>query len=220
MFTARYRPYVIMNAAMTLDGKIATKSNDSKISSKLDLIRVHKLRATVDAILVGINTVLIDNPRLTARYGGKNPVRVIVDSKSRIRLGARVMHSCKTIPTIVASSETAPKSKIARIRSLGADVVVCGKKRVNLERLLMLLKKKGISRLLVEGGGEINWSMLRNGLVDEVMVTISPRIVGGRDAVTLVEGDGFAKIDNGIKLKLVKVRKLGNELILFYRPIN
>jgi len=217
---ARYRPYVILNAAMTLDGKIATAARDSRISSMKDLERVHKLRSKVDAILVGINTVLIDDPMLSARLvNGKNPARVIVDSRARIKLGSKIMRSCDKALTIIASSERASKAKLQKIRSKGATPIVLGKSNVDLAKLLSILKDKGINRLLVEGGGEINWSMLKNGLVDEIMVAVAPRIVGGRNAVTLVEGRGFAKISNGIKLKLYKVTKNDSEVILFYRVV-
>ena len=217
---ARYRPYVILNAAMTLDGKIATAARDSRISSMKDLERVHKLRSKVDAILVGINTVLIDDPMLSARLvNGKNPARVIVDSRARIKLGSKIMRSCDKALTIIASSERASKGKLQKIRSNGATPIVLGKSNVDLAKLLSILKDKGINRLLVEGGGEINWSMLKNGLVDEIMVAVAPRIVGGRNAVTLVEGRGFAKISNGIKLKLYKVTKNDSEVILFYRVV-
>ncbi len=217
---ARSRPYVIMNAAMTLDGKIATAAKDSKISSRKDLERVHKLRSKVDAILVGINTILIDDPMLTVRHvNGKNPVRVIVDSGARIRLDSRIMRSCDRVLTIIASSEKASKARLEKIRALGAIPIVLGKNKVDLRKLLSFLKDSGMKKVLVEGGGEINWSVLANNLVDEIMVTISPRIVGGRDAVTLVEGGGFAKIRNGLKLKLYRVTKNGSEVVLFYRVI-
>jgi 2,5-diamino-6-(ribosylamino)-4(3H)-pyrimidinone 5'-phosphate reductase len=170
--------------------------------------------------MVGINTVLIDDPMLTAKLvNGKNPTRIIIDSKARIGLNSRIMQSCDKILTIIASSEMASKAKLQKIATKGAAAMVLGKSKVDLERLLSVLKDIGISKLLVEGGGEINWSMLLNGLVDEVLVTISPRIVGGRNAVTLVEGQGFAKITNGIKLKLYKVSKNESEVVLFYRVI-
>jgi len=217
---ARSRPYVILNAAMTLDGKIATTARDSKISSRKDLERVHDLRSKVDAILIGINTALIDDPMLTAKHvNGKNPARVIVDSKARIRLDSKIMRSCDKVLTIIASSEKASKAKLEKIRAQGAVVMVLGKSKVDLARLLSILKDSGINRLLVEGGGEINWTMLADDLVDEVMVTIAPRIVGGRNAVTLVEGGGFAKISKGIKLKLYKVTKNDSEVVLFYRVV-
>jgi len=216
----RYRPYVILNAAMTLDGKIATAARDSKISSRKDLERVHNLRSKVDAILVGINTVLIDDPMLTARHANsKNPARVIVDSRARIKLDSRIMRTCDKALTIIASSEKASKAKLEKIRAQGAVAVVLGKSKVDIAKLLSVLKDSGINRLLVEGGGEINWAMLANGFVDEVIVAIAPRIVGGRNAVTLVEGEGFTKMNNGIKLKLYKVTKNDSEVVLFYRVV-
>ena len=220
MLMVRYRPYVILNAEMTLDGKIATSSGDSAISSSKDLARVHKLRAKVDAILVGINTVLADDPMLTARNGRKNPTRVIVDSKAKIGFATKIMRSCNIVSTIIAVSERASKSKLKKIRSYGATVLLCGKNKVDLKKLLAMLKRRGIKRLLVEGGGEINWSALKDGLADEILVTVAPRIVGGRHAITLVEGEGVPRISDGVKLKLGKIRRIGNEVVLSYKAIN
>ncbi|MGH9877969.1 MAG: 2,5-diamino-6-(ribosylamino)-4(3H)-pyrimidinone 5'-phosphate reductase [Nitrososphaerales archaeon] len=217
---ARYRPHVIMNAAMTLDGKITTVARDSKISSTKDLLRVHRLRSKVDAVMVGINTVLADDPMLTARrVKGRNPTRIIVDSKARIGLDSRIMHSCNKILTIIATSQKASRAKLEKIIARGAIVIILGKNKVDLAKLLSILKDSGMNRLLVEGGGEINWAMLASGFVDEVMVTVAPRIVGGRNAVTLVEGPGFAKISKGIKLKLHRAAKNGNEIVLFYKVV-
>lgn len=217
---ARSRPYVILNAAMTLDGKIATIARDSRISSRKDLARVHRLRTKVDAILVGINTVLVDDPLLTARYSdGKNPARIIVDSRARIKLDSKIMRSCDSVPTIIATTEKASRSKLKKIKSYGAVPLILGKSKVDLAKLLAILNDSGIKKLLVEGGAEINWSMLSQRFVDEVMVTIAPKIVGGRNAVTLVEGKGFARISKGIKLKLSKATKSGNEVVLFYKVV-
>ncbi len=216
----RYRPHIIMNAAMTLDGKITTVARDSQISSTKDLLRVHRLRSKVDAVMVGINTVLADDPMLTARrVNGKNPTRIIVDSKARIGLNSRIMRSCNKILTIIATSQKASRAKLQNIIAKGAIVIILGKNKVDLAKLLSILKDSGMKRILVEGGGEINWAMLANGFVDEVMVTVAPRIVGGRNAVTLVEGRGFAKVSKGIKLKLHEIAKNGNEIILFYKVV-
>jgi 2,5-diamino-6-(ribosylamino)-4(3H)-pyrimidinone 5'-phosphate reductase len=201
---------------MTLDGKIASRIGDSSISSKTDLARVHRLRAKVDAILVGINTVLKDDPMLTNRFGGSNPLRVIVDSRARIKLKSRIMRSCNTVPTVIGVSRTASKSKLVALRSRGANPIVCGEKNVDLRKLLRSLRKMGVKVLLVEGGGEINWSMLSHRLVDEIMVTVSPKIVGGRDTVTLVEGYGFATMSKGIKLRLQRITRMKNEVVLSY----
>jgi 2,5-diamino-6-(ribosylamino)-4(3H)-pyrimidinone 5'-phosphate reductase len=220
---------VIINGAMTVDGKIATSNGDSKISSKEDLMRVHKLRASVDAIVVGISTILADDPRLTVRLvKGKNPARVIVDSRGRIPLDSQIMYTASKVKTIVAVTEQAPEEKIMKLRDMGAQVLVIseGKKGqsaavphgVNLKMLFRKLEKMGLKTILVEGGGELNWSLLRLGLVDELRVTIAPKIAGGRLATTLVEGDGFDEIAQGVRLQLKKIeRKKTGELVLYYQ---
>ncbi|MDQ3836959.1 MAG: 2,5-diamino-6-(ribosylamino)-4(3H)-pyrimidinone 5'-phosphate reductase [Thermoproteota archaeon] len=220
---------VIINSAMTVDGKIATSSGDSKISSREDLTRVHKLRASVDAIVVGISTILADNPRLTVRLAkGRNPARVIVDSKGRIPLDSQIIRTASKVRTIVAVTDKAPDEKITKLRDMGAEVLVIseGKKGqsaavphgVNLKLLFHKLEKMGLKKILVEGGGELNWSLLHLWLVDELTITIAPRIAGGRLATTLVEGDGFDEIAQSIKLRLKKIeKKKGDELVLHYK---
>lgn len=220
---------VTINGAMTVDGKIATTSGDSKISSREDLLRVHKLRASVDAIVVGISTILGDDPRLTVRLvKGKNPARVIVDSRGRIPIDSQIMHTALKIRTIVAVTDQAPEEKIRTLEDLGAQVLLIseGKKGqsaavphgVNLKKLFRRLEKMGLRRILVEGGGELNWSLLRLGLVDELIVTIAPKIAGGRLATTLVEGDGFDEIAQGISLQLKRMeQKNTGELVLYYK---
>jgi 2,5-diamino-6-(ribosylamino)-4(3H)-pyrimidinone 5'-phosphate reductase len=219
---------VVINGAMTVDGKIATTSGDSKISSKEDLLRVHRLRASVDAIVVGISTILADDPRLTVRLvSGKNPDRVIVDSKGRIPIDSQIMRSASRIRTVIAVTDQAPEEKIRKLEEMGAQVLVIreGKKGksaavphgVNLRELFRRLERRGLKKILVEGGGELNWSLLRLGLVDELTVTIAPRIAGGRLATTLVEGDGVDEIAQGIRLQLKQVEQRKNgELVLRY----
>lgn len=206
---------------MTVDGKIATASGNSRISSGLDLLRVHKLRSSVDAILVGISTVLVDNPLLTVRLikpnKGSNPVRVVVDSHARIPIESRILKTAHRIETIVFVSKRANDIKIQSIRSTGAMVSISGAETVDLSDALLDLKKMGFENILVEGGGEINWSLLSLGVVSELIVTISPKIVGGRSAITLVEGDGYEKISQAINMELKKVlRERNGEVVLFY----
>jgi 2,5-diamino-6-(ribosylamino)-4(3H)-pyrimidinone 5'-phosphate reductase len=213
---------------MTVDGKIATASGDSEISSKEDLVRVHRLRASVDAIVVGISTILADDPRLTVRLvKGKNPTRVIVDSRGRIPIDSQIMRTAYKIRTIMAVTDQAPAEKIHKLEEMGAQVLIIseGKKGqsaavphgVNLKVLFRRLEKMGLRRILVEGGGELNWSILRLGLVNELVVTVAPKIAGGRLATTLVEGDGFDEIGQSIQLKLRKVElKKSGELVLRY----
>jgi 2,5-diamino-6-(ribosylamino)-4(3H)-pyrimidinone 5'-phosphate reductase len=209
-----------MNAAMTLDGKIATAAGDSAISSKEDLKRVHRLRAASDAVMVGISTVLVDDPILTARLvKGRNPARVVVDSRGRIPLDSRLLRTASQTRTIVAVTTQAADDTVGRIRQSGAEVIVAGNEKVDLKKLFSTLAGMGFRRLLVEGGGELNWSVLRHGLANELIVTVAPRIAGGRLAPTLVEGDGFDLISKGVKLKLVRIeRKKTGELVLHYRP--
>jgi 2,5-diamino-6-(ribosylamino)-4(3H)-pyrimidinone 5'-phosphate reductase len=214
---------ITVNAAMTVDGKIATSLGDSAISSKEDLLRVHELRASVDGIVVGISTVLADDPRLTVRLAAKQanrkyPVRIIIDSTGKIPLDSRILRTASKIRTIVAVTELAHTDTISKIKKMGAMVIVSGRQRVNLKKVLSIVKKMGIKRILVEGGGEINWSLFSLGLVNELIVTIAPKIVGGRQATTLVEGVGYPSVSNGIKLKLKKVQMQNNgELVLYYK---
>jgi 2,5-diamino-6-(ribosylamino)-4(3H)-pyrimidinone 5'-phosphate reductase len=206
---------------MSIDGKISTRKNDSAISSKLDLVRVHKLRSTVDGLLIGISTVLEDDPMLNVRYsttGKKNPTRIIIDSKARIPLNSRIIESSNKIQTIIAVTHDASSRKIKEIQKKGAQVLVYGNGKVNLRNLFQQLEKMGLKKIIVEGGGEINWSVLKLGLVDELVVTISPVVIGGRDAITLVEGRGFTNISDGIKMELSnKIIQNKNEIVLFYK---
>jgi 2,5-diamino-6-(ribosylamino)-4(3H)-pyrimidinone 5'-phosphate reductase len=212
---------VLINAAMTIDGKIATNLGDSRISSKQDLRRLHRLRSSVDAIIIGISTVIVDNPRLTVRLvkrHGTTPVRIIVDSIGRIPLDSKILKSASKINTIVAVTKRASDERIDKIKSAGAIVIVAGTKTVDLKELFFILKKMGFNKILVEGGGELNWSILQLGIVNELMVTVAPRIVGGRTATTLVEGDGYERISDGIKMELIKVSRQNNgEVVLYYK---
>ncbi len=212
---------ILINAAMTIDGKIATNLGDSTISSKQDLRRLHRLRCSVDAIIIGISTVIIDNPRLTVRLvkrHGTTPVRIIVDSIGRIPLDSKILKSASKITTIVAVTKRASDERVDKIKSAGAIVIVAGTKTVDLKELFFILKKMGFNKILVEGGGELNWSILQLGIVNELMVTVAPRIVGGRTATTLVEGDGYERISDGIKMELIKMSRQNNgEVVLYYK---
>ena len=210
------RPYVILNAAMTLDGKIATVTKDSKISSETDLVRLHKLRAKMDAVMVGAGTILADDPSLTVRrVKGKNPIRVVVDGRARIPANAKVLD--RSARTIVAVLRTAKKIKLEELRKAGADVIIFDGKTIDLRSLLGGLYMRGVRRLLLEGGSTLNWNMVERDLVDEIRVTIAPRIVGGEKAKTLVGGAGFSKVKQGTMLKLFKVSSIGSDILLVYR---
>jgi len=211
------RPWVILSAAMSLDGKIASKNGDSKLSSKQDKVRIHKIRSKVDAILVGSNTVKRDNPKLSVRYvKGKNPIRIILDSKGTISSNSKIVRTSKKIPTILAVSKKATKKNILKLKKNSIEVIVTGENRINIKNLLKKLAIKKIKTILVEGGGTVNWEFIKEGLVDEIIITVSPYLIGGINAISLVEGEGFSKVHQSPKLKLKKITQIGNEVILHY----
>lgn len=202
---------------MTLDGKIATNTGDSKLSSKKDKVRIHKLRAKVDAILVGRNTVERDDPLLTVRYvKGKNPIRVVLDSKATLSSKSRIIKTCGKIPTIIAVSKKARRKNINRLKKYHVEVIVTGENHVNVKKLLKRLTKRKIKKILLEGGGTVNWEFVKNRLLDEVIITITPYLIGGKNATTLVEGNGYSLISKAVKLKLRTYNNFGNEVVLRY----
>jgi 2,5-diamino-6-(ribosylamino)-4(3H)-pyrimidinone 5'-phosphate reductase len=216
------KPYVILNAAMTLDGKIATKAGNSEISGEKDLIRVHELRKEVDGIMVGINTVMVDNPKLTAHKVSNNiednPVRIVVDSNVRTPLNSNVLND--KAKTIIAISNNALSSgnnneKIEKLKK-HADVFSAGDYPVDLLKLLDYLYENGIKTLMLEGGSTLIWAMFKHHLIDEIRLCVAPLIVGGLDAKTLVDGEGFKTMAEGISLKLKNSYSLDDDLILEY----
>jgi 2,5-diamino-6-(ribosylamino)-4(3H)-pyrimidinone 5'-phosphate reductase len=212
-----YRPHVIFSAAISLDGKLATRTGNSQLSSKKDKIRVHKLRSKVDAILVGKNTVKADDPLLTVRHvKGKNPIRVILDSKATIPTSSRILKTSAKIPTIIIVTKKAKRKNLQKLKKFPVVIQVCGNDKINLKKLLVFLKQKKIKNLLVEGGGITNWAFVKENIIDEAIITIAPYILGGSLAPTLVDGEGFSLITKSLKLKLKSVKKIKNEIILYY----
>ena len=213
----KFKPYVILSAATSIDGKIATVTGDSKLSSKHDSVRLHKLRSKVDAILVGKNTVLLDDPMLTVRHTrGKNPIRIILDSKGTLSGNSKIIQTSNKVPTIVAVSNKITKSNFEKLSKFPIEIIVSGKNSINIKLLLKKLSEKKIKSILVEGGGTINWEFIKQDLFDELIITLSPFIIGGKDAVSLVEGNGFRKISNSPNLRLKSIKRLKNHLVLNY----
>ena len=209
------RPYVTISAAATIDGKIATKSGDSAMSSKIDLIRVHRLRAAHDAVMVGAGTVLADDPLLTVRYAqGRNPARVVLDPAGRTPSGSRLLLTCGHIRTILVVTGRADTRDRRRLEGAGATVLV-EEDGIHLRPLLGRLYGLGVRTLLVEGGGRTIWGFVAEGVFDEVVLTISPHIAGG-DGTSLVGGEGFAGVADGPGLELLSVRRQGDEAVLHY----
>jgi 2,5-diamino-6-(ribosylamino)-4(3H)-pyrimidinone 5'-phosphate reductase len=219
------KPYVILNAAMTIDGKIATKTGSSNISGEKDLKRVHELRKEVDGIMVGINTVIKDNPKLTAHKISSNqkdnPARIIVDNKARTPLNSNVLNN--KAKTIIAISNNGLKndktSKTVSILKQKAEIFVSGETNVDLEKLMNYLYSMGIKTLMLEGGSTLNFSMFEKNLINELRICIAPMIVGGKHSKTLVDGKGFDFMNESIPLELKNSYSLGKDLILEYKII-
>ena len=213
----KFNPYVILSAAISIDGKISTKIGDSKLSSKSDSVRLHRLRSKVDAILIGKNTLLQDDPLLTVRYTkGKNPIRIILDSTGSIPTNSRIIKTSNDVQTIIAVSKKINKKNLLRLQKLPVEVIVAGENSINLKLLLKKLSSKKIKTILVEGGGTVNWEFIKNDLFNELIITLSPFLIGGTDSVSFVEGKGFAKISNSPNLKLKSIKRLKNYLVLNY----
>ena len=211
-------PFVIFKTAMTLDGKIATHTGASQwISSPESRHYVHELRDRVDGILVGIGTVLHDDPSLTTRLPdrvGKNPVRIVVDSLARTPLQAKLLTD-GLAPTIIAVTAQAPADRVQAMRQAGATVLTVGDgPEVDLSQLMQLLGQREICSLLVEGGGSVAFSLLQAGLVDKVLAFVAPKIIGGREALTPVEGAGFAQLDEAVNLRDFQAQSIGPDILL------
>ena len=217
------KPYVILNSAMTLDGKITTKTGNSEISGSENLLRVHNLRKDLDSIMVGINTIIVDDPRLTIHKipaeKTDNPLRIVVDSRARTPLNSRILND--EAPTLIVVTEKAPYENIKALKdkATNVDVVISGEDKVDLHILMNELFHRGVRTLMLEGGSTLNYSMIQEGLVDEVRVCIAPMIIGGVKAKTLVGGEGVDYMMEAFKLKLKKNYTLGKDLVLEYNVI-
>jgi 2,5-diamino-6-(ribosylamino)-4(3H)-pyrimidinone 5'-phosphate reductase len=205
--------HVIINCAMSADGKIALPSRrQTKISNEEDLIRVHEIRNECDAVLVGIGTVLSDDPKLTVKEkyipNPKQPIRIVLDSMGRTPRDAEVLSPAA--PTIVVVSEECNRE------IEGAEIIVCGKEKVDLPSLLELLEGKGIKRLLVEGGETVIWSFLSQGLADDFYIFVGSMVIGGKNSPTPAGGEGAESEDEILKLNLKGVKRLGDGVLLHF----
>jgi 2,5-diamino-6-(ribosylamino)-4(3H)-pyrimidinone 5'-phosphate reductase len=216
LLRSKKRPFVTLVGAMTLDGKISSRTGDSRISSREDLKTLLRLRSRNDAIMIGIGTLIQDDPRLTVRLvKGRNPIRVIVDRSARTPANSRIFKKGPAV--IIAVTKNAPRQRVETLKRAGARILRAGNSQINLLTLLTRLYRLGIKRILLEGGGNLNWSMISNGLVDNITVTVAPIIIGGSHATTLVEGDGVSKVNQAINLILTEARRQRNEIVLTYK---
>lgn len=215
------KPFVVLKAAMTLDGKIATATGQSKwITNETSRAYGYKLRDIYDGIMVGINTVIEDNPMLTARVdGGKNPIRIVVDSSLKIDINANVVQD-KSAKTIIATTDKADKDKILKLQAQDVDVIVVDKDKndkVDIEKLLDILGQQNICSILVEGGATLSGSFVAKKLVDKVDFFIAPKIVGGKEAKTPVAGTGILNLQEALALKDIQIEKLEEDILIIGR---
>ena len=214
------QPFVILKSAMSLDGKIATVTGESQwISSEASRLEGHEIRDTVDAILVGVKTVISDDPSLTTRLpgrDGKDPARVIVDSECRTPPRARVLNPDSNGYAIVATTRRASEERIARLEAMGAKVLVVEEEenRVCLSSLVQSLGEKGITSVLIEGGAEVNASALKAGIVDKVMFFIAPKIIGGTDAPSPIGGEGIQRLAEAHELHDVAIKSIDGDILI------
>jgi len=220
------RPFVIMKAAMTLDGKIATANGQSKwISGEEARRQVHRLRSQVDAVMVGIGTVLQDDPELTARLvdrHARQPLRVILDSRLCIPLKARVLSQARQAGVLIATTRHAPPSRMAALKQRGAEVLILPAEHgnVSLKACLTTLGREGITSLLLEGGSEVNATALRSGLLNRLQLYVAPALLGGQDAKGLIGGASPASISASWPLNDLQVQRVGKDLLIVATPQN
>ncbi len=211
------KPYVVMKYAMTMDGKIAAYTGESKwVTGEVARIHVQKQRLKYTGIMVGVGTVLADDPMLTCRLeNSRNPVRIICDSHLRTPLTSKIVRTAKTIPTILASSSK-DQQKIKNYEELGCQVLYVPEKNghIDLNRLMELLGAAKIDSILLEGGGSLNWSALESGIVQKVQTYIAPKLFGGEEAKTPVEGKGFPDPASAVLLKNSEIIRLGGDFLI------
>lgn len=211
------KPYVVMKYAMTMDGKIAAYTGESKwVTGEAARIHVQEQRLKYTGIMVGVGTVLADDPMLTCRLeNSRNPVRIICDSHLRTPLTSKIVRTAKTIPTILASSSK-DQQKIKNYEELGCQVLYVPEKNghIDLNRLMELLGAAKIDSILLEGGGSLNWSALESGIVQKVQTYIAPKLFGGEEAKTPVEGKGFPDPASAVLLKNSEIIRLGDDFLI------
>jgi len=212
------RPYIVINCAVSADGKLALPNKSQiKISSKEDIKRMYDLRNSSDGVLVGIETILSDNPKLTVKKkyvrNPKNPIRIILDSKCRTPLDSYVLDNSSM--TYIISTQNC-----SRNFGINNEIIICKKDKdgyINLEELLFKLKKIGINKLMVEGGSTVIWNFIKNGFFDDLYVYTAPFLIGGKNTPTMADGLGIDNEKSKIILKIHEIKKLGEGLLIHYK---
>ncbi|HIW94060.1 MAG TPA: bifunctional diaminohydroxyphosphoribosylaminopyrimidine deaminase/5-amino-6-(5-phosphoribosylamino)uracil reductase RibD [Candidatus Flavonifractor merdipullorum] len=209
-------PFVVLKYAMTLDGKIAAYTGHSRwVTGETARAHVHETRNWLSAILVGVGTVLADDPLLTCRMeGGRNPVRIVCDSHLRTPLTSQLIRTAKEAPTLLAAVERGETAE--ELEAAGAEILLCKEKegKVDLADLMAKLGARGIDSVLLEGGGELAFSALEAGVVHKVQAYIAPKLVGGRTAKTPLGGAGFPTMDRAVRLEHLTLTRLGDDILM------
>lgn len=213
-------PYVTYKCAMTLDGNIATITGESRwISGEESRKYVHRMRAQMDAVMVGVDTVIADNPQLTVRHvRGKNPLRVIVDTRLRTPESVNVLNGELSAKTIIATTESNPRVH-ARYLTQGVTIVVCEEDdgRVSMKDLLQKLGALGVQSILLEGGSRLAGDMLQHGLIDELVFFVAPKIIGNNGFAPFTL-QGITSMTQALKLEFTDVRRIGEDIVITARP--
>jgi diaminohydroxyphosphoribosylaminopyrimidine deaminase / 5-amino-6-(5-phosphoribosylamino)uracil reductase len=215
------KPYITLKAAVTLDGKTATKTGDSKwITSTEARSDVHQLRHEHDAILVGIQTVLKDNPLLTTRLprGGKNPIRIILDTHLRIPLDANVIKD-KTAKTMIITGNEPDMQKVDQLELLGIEVIPLSTGRIEINELLTVLGNRKIMSVLVEGGSKVHASFIEANAFQQLIFYMAPKVIGGIDAIPAIGGEGLDFVRDAAKLEFTSIERLGPDLKITAKPV-
>jgi diaminohydroxyphosphoribosylaminopyrimidine deaminase/5-amino-6-(5-phosphoribosylamino)uracil reductase len=224
-YTTTGLPYVVAKSALTIDGWTATSTGHSKwITNDASRRFVHRLRDRVDGVMVGVGTVLADDPQLTTRIKrrkGRDPVRIIVDAHLRIPEHAKVLNSDSPSMTLIAVGQDVPHGRLKRIEERGVTTLVCPLRegRIDLKALLEMLGKKAYTSLLVEGGSTLLGSLIREKLVDKFYVFKAPKIFGGNDGIPMATGPGPKTMDACLKLRNVKVRRFDDDILIRGYPV-
>ncbi|MBN1960791.1 MAG: bifunctional diaminohydroxyphosphoribosylaminopyrimidine deaminase/5-amino-6-(5-phosphoribosylamino)uracil reductase RibD [Deltaproteobacteria bacterium] len=219
------RPWVVAKLAASLDGRVATHTGDSRWITSLAARKAgHKLRADLDAIMVGVGTVIADNPALTCRVRlGRDPIRIIVDTNARTPLNAEILHQAQihqqkkrrqSAPTLIIVSQHAPTSRLKKLANAGAEILVCpaNNGRIDVAALLKLLGQREILSLLIEGGPTLLGSFFDAGLINKVHAFIAPRIIGGEQSLNAVGGTGCALLSESMRLSRCKIKQVDGDI--------
>jgi diaminohydroxyphosphoribosylaminopyrimidine deaminase/5-amino-6-(5-phosphoribosylamino)uracil reductase len=209
-----------MKYAMTMDGKIATVNNESKwITGELSRKRVHEERSIYSAIMIGVQTAIIDDPSLTSRIdNAKQPIRIICDTNLRLPISSKIVQTAKDYPTIIA---TTCKDVAKHDKYLHCEVIVVSEKdkRVDLNELMYILGERKIDSVILEGGATLNWSAIQSRIVNKVQTYIAPKLLGGKVAISPIAGHGIESLDRAIKLIDTNIITLGEDILIESRVV-